>query len=576
MSPRCYLPPRWDDGGRAWGFAVHLYGLRSARNWGIGDFTDLHRFARWAKSAGADLVGVNPLHALHWLDPAAASPYSPTSRRFINPFYIDVEAVPEWSLDAAARTAALDALAEPIERARAAPLVDYAVAGACKRAALEALYAAFVARAPAARRRAFAIFAANGGPALERFALYEALNERYARDDGRIRGWMTWPSSYRDPRGGNVARFARRARERIGFYTYLQFVAHEQLAAVAADPDAAGLYLDLAVGVDANSADVWSDRASYVLDRTIGAPPDPLGPHGQNWGLAPLNPAALAAGGGALAAGGGALAPLLQESMRYARALRIDHVMSLLRVFQIPLGGKAADGAYVPYPFEALLEATADASNAAGCIVIGEDLGTVPEGFRDRMERAAILSYRVLLFERDGTGRFLPPAAYPRLALATATTHDVPTLPGWLLGRDLDARARMEDADGASLRAAHAARRVDATRLLEALHAAGELADGAVEHLHRAIDAKAETPDAYAALTGAAYRYLAAGSARVVLVALDDALGELDQVNLPGTDGEYPNWRRKSRATLEEITRDERVARIAAEVEARVRGGQQA
>jgi (1->4)-alpha-D-glucan 1-alpha-D-glucosylmutase len=566
-SPRCYLPESWAGGGRMWGFAAHLYALRSQRNWGMGDFTDLHAFARLAKTLGADVVGINPLHALHWLDPDAASPYSPTSRRFLNPLYVDVEAVPEFAVDPAASGAMLESLAGDLRATRASARVEYALVGRCKRAALEALYVTFARGAGAARRREFEIFCAHAGPALERFARYEALNERYARDEGRTRGWMTWPESYRNPRGAAVTRFARRARERIDFYKYLQFVAHEQLAAVARDPRAAGLYLDLAVGVDANSADVWSARDDYLLDRTVGAPPDPLGPQGQNWGLAPFDPEKLADDGGR------AFAALLHDAMRYATALRIDHVMSLLRLFHIPAGSAAAQGAYVAYPFDLLLELTADASNAARCVVVGEDLGTVPDGFRARMERAAILSYRLLLFERDGAGTFRPPEAYPELALATATTHDLPTLPGWVLGRDLDVRAVLGQLDGDALRAEHGVRRVDATRLLEALAAAGELDAGAVERLHRTIDAGETQPDAYAPLVAAAYRFLGASAARMVLVQLDDALGEIDQVNLPGTYGEYPNWRRKCSAGLEQIAGDERIARLAAEVGARVRGG---
>lgn len=566
-GPRCYLPPGWEGDGRAWGFAAHLYALRSERNWGMGDFTDLRDFARLAKRLGADLVGINPLHALHWLDPDAASPYSPTSRRFLNPFYIDVEAVPEFLADAQARAAADAGLDEDLARARASQRVEYTLVGRCKRSALEALYAAFLDRAPAARRRAFEIFAAGSGPALERFARYEALNERYARDGGRTRGWLTWPASYRDPRSSSVSRFAKTARGRIDFYKYLQFVAHEQLAAVAADPMAAGLYLDLAVGVDANSADVWCERDLYLLDRTVGAPPDPLGPQGQNWGLAPFDPAALAASGGR------AFAALLHDAMRFASALRIDHVMSLLRLFHIPLGKEAAQGEYVAYPFDLLLGLTAAASNAARCVVVGEDLGTVPDGFRDDMAAAAVLSYRLLLFERDAAGRFHPPAAYPRLALATATTHDLPTLPGWVLGRDLDVRAVLDTQNPEELRAARALRRLDATRLLEALQAAGELDAPEVERLHQRIDRGEVEPGAYASLVAAAYRFLADGPARVVLVQLDDALGEIDQVNLPGTYGEYPNWRRKSRVRLEDVAGDERIAQLAADVGTRVRGG---
>jgi 4-alpha-glucanotransferase len=247
--------------------------------------------------------------------------------------------------------------------------------------------------------------------------------------------------------------------------------------------------------------------------------------------------------------------------------------MSLLRLFQIPLGRKAEDGAYVAYPFELSLGIVAAESRAAGSVIVGEDLGTVPDGFRERMEAAAILSYRLLLFERDAEGRFLPPESYPKLSLATATTHDLPTLPGWVLGRDLDVRAAIGGFAPGELEAAHALRRVDASRLIEALATQGELDGETAETLHRRIDRRETGRAAYAPLVAAAYRFLAAGPARIVLVQLDDALGELDQVNLPGTSGEYPNWRRKYGLDVEEVATHAGVANLAAELRERIRGG---
>ena len=557
---RCYWPPEWTRGGRWWGFALNLYGLRSPRNWGIGDFGDLHRFARIAKSWGADLVGVNPLHALHWLAPEVASPYSATSRRFLNPFHVAIEAVPEF-----------DRVTVPLRRkidaARAAPFVDYALAGDCKRRAFAELHARFRKAAPARRRAAFAAFCDEAGEELERFALYEALNERFARDGGRVRGWMIWPPEFQDPASRDVARFAARRRTRIEFYKYVQFVAHEQLAAIAADERAACLYLDLAVGVDANSAEVWADRDSYELGVTLGAPPDPLGPLGQKWGLAPFSPQALAARDGAQ------YEARVRATARYCSALRVDHVMSLLRQFHIPHGAKAAAGAYVPYPFETLANATMRASQSERCAIVGEDLGTVPDGFREAVAARGLLSYRLLLFERDARGAFLPPAAYPTQALATATTHDLPTLTGWLLGRDLDARAAAGELEPEAIPQARALRRLDATHLIDALRAARELEAGDAERVHRALDAGAIAREAYAPLVAAAYRFLASGPAQIVLVQLDDALGALDQANLPGTVGEYPNWRRKYDVDLDGIAADTGVAQLAAEIEKRVRGG---
>ncbi len=567
-----YLPQALER-GRTWGFGLNLYALRSKRNWGVGDFGDLRALVRVAAGAGADVVGVNPLHALHYVDPEAASPYSPTSRYFRNPLYIDVEAVAEFSLPAPQAERLRERVAsEPFAAAlaalRAEPSVAYRRVARAKWSALEELYAILRAER-GARLEAFTDFVARGGERLQRFATYEALTEHFASNDGHVRGWLTWPDEYRDPASPAVAAWAARRRRRVEYFKFLQWIADEQLAAVAEEARAlaVGLYLDLAVGVDINSADVWSDRAAYVLDETIGAPPDPLGPLGQNWGLPPPDPEAM------LRDGGAAFAELLRANMGHAGALRLDHVMALLRLFRIPHGRTAADGAYVGYPLEDLLKIASSESERARCLIVGEDLGNVPDGFRDRMERERILSYRLLLFERDDAGAFRPPEAYPTLALATATTHDVPTLPGWVVGRDIATRERIGLLSPDNAQAARDARRIEVSLLLEALRGAGELDGDAVEALHRTIDERVIATGAYEPLVRAAYRYLARTPARLVLVQLDDALEEFDQVNLPGTFNEYPNWRRKNSLDLDDIASGARLSALASDVRDRVRRG---
>ncbi len=570
-SATAYLPPALAT-GRVWGFGLNLYALRSERNWGIGDFTDLRDFVRFAARAGAGVVGVNPLHALHYVEPEAASPYSPTSRYFRNPIYLDVEAVPEFAADEPKAAALRERVASPAYAAmlaglRDAPNVAYARVARAKWSALDELYAVFRERR-GERFERFAAFVEAGGERLERFAIHEALTERFARDDGRIRGWLTWTQEFRDPDGESVRTWAAKTRRRVDYFKYLQWLADEQLAGVAAEARALdiGLYLDVAVGVDINSADVWSDQGAYVLDATVGAPPDPLGPYGQNWGLPPLAPEAM------LRDGGSAFGELLATNMRHAGALRLDHAMALLRLFLIPRGSTPADGAYVAYPFDDLLAIARAQSLRARCTIVGEDLGNVPDGFRDRMERERILSYRLLLFEREGDGRFKAPDAYPELALATGTTHDVPTLLGWALGRDVETRRRIGFASPEAADAALAERRVELSHLLEALRAHGTLDGADFERVHRAADARDAESDAFATLVRAAYRYLAQTPARMVLVQLDDAALEIDQVNLPGTFTEYPNWRRKSRLGLAEIARDDRIAALSADVCTRVKG----
>jgi len=563
--PHAYIPPALER-GRAWGFGLNLYALRSRRNWGIGDFTDLRTFVRHAASLGASVVGVNPLHALHYVEPEAASPYSPTSRYFRNPLYIDIEAIPEFAADH-------ERAANLRTRVRSGPFVAmlaalrddthvaYGRVARAKYSALEECYAVFRENR-GTRLSDFRAYVERGGERLERFAVYEMLTERFARDDGRERGWLAWPNEFRDAGSEHVRTFAAKERRRVDYFKYLQWIADEQLAAVSRDAAvmSIGLYLDVAVGVDRNSADVWYEPRAFVLEETIGAPPDVLGPLGQNWGLPPPDPARLVADDGS------AFVDLLATNMAHAGALRLDHVMALLRLFCIPVGGTPRDGRYVAYPFDDLVALAATASTLARCMIVGEDLGNVPDGFRDRMASEAIFSYRLLLFERTEDGAFRPPHAYPERALATGSTHDLPTLAGWTIGRDLEARARLGLGDDADPGAALAVRRVEVTRLLEALAGAGELDAAAVERLHRTIDARDGSPTAYDELVRAAYRFLARTPARLVLIQVDDALGELEQVNVPGTAFEYPNWRRKSSLDLDGIANDPRLAALAADV----------
>ncbi len=562
-AARAFLPEPLASGGRAWGFSLNLYSLRSQRNWGIGDFSDLRSFLRIAASLGASYVGINPLHALAPLEPSGASPYGPTSRFFLNPLYIDIEAVPEYARIAGRRSARQRvARREALAALRAVPLIDYPAVAAQKQAALRELYHAFI-KCGDERRAQFDVFAAREGLRLERFAQYEALDE-FLTGDAAAHGWFAWPQQYRDPASPAVERFAREERKRIDFYRYAQFVADEQLSAVQTEGSALGvrLYRDLAVGVEASGPDVWSDRSAYVLAETIGAPPDALGPNGQNWGLPPPDPLTIAENGAER------FAQLLRANMRHAGALRLDHVMSLTRLFRIPLGRTARDGSYVEYPLEALLAAVERESVRARCAVIGEDLGNVPDGFRERMEETQILSYRLLPFERESDGRFKAPDSYPRLALATAGTHDLPTLAGWALGRDIEVRreAGLLSADAAN--EALAERREDVELLLEALvtHATFSPEDG------RAALAAVERgePDvsAFAPLVIATYRYLARTPACLAFVQLDDAVVSFDQANLPGTVLEYPNWRRKMTIEVEALATHPTVGAIAAELRA--------
>jgi len=535
--PRAYLPP---GDRRIWGLAVQLYTLRSQRNWGIGDFGDLDRICTIAAAAGASLVGVNPLHASHRSDPEAASPYAPTSRRFLNWLAIDVEAVPEAAdPDVQHYIASVN---DDLASLRAKPFVDYTGVAMVKAPALKLCFAAL----SGPRTQAFASFVADGGELLLRFAIHEAAVARYGRNT------LHWPVALRAGEREALAVFEREEPRAIEFSMYLQWCAKEQLDAAAASARDRGvtLYRDLAVGVESSGAEAWGS-SDYVTTATVGAPPDLLNTQGQDWGLPPLSPATLERDAYAAFAG------LLADNMCDAGALRIDHAMSLMRLFWIPRGGRPADGAYVSYPFDDLLGVLARESVRAHCMVIGEDLGTVPNGFRAKMAAHNILSYRILLFERDAEGQFLPPEAYPELALATAGTHDLPPLAGWLEGEDIALHLRLGLIDTETARQTRISREVGIAQLRAALCARGDL---------RELE-----PDTEAVVL-AAYRYLARSPARIVMLQIEDALGERTPVNIPGTNLEYPNWRRKLRDDLETIAtsnRFERFTRVLREIRPR-------
>jgi 4-alpha-glucanotransferase len=535
--------------------------VRSARDWGIGDFSDLATLCRGAGNLGAAAVGINPLHALFAAEPRHFSPYSPSSRAWLDYLYIDVTQVPGFAEDAAARGLAP---AEAVLAARGAGLVDYAAVAALKRPVLEALFRRFRARqrGGSALGADFRAFQREGGEALAVFATFEALHEHFTKAGGPF-SWHAWPQAMRDPNSAEVAKFARAHAGRVAFFEFLQWQADRQLgAAAAAGHDSGlgiGLYRDLAVGVNPNGAEAWADQRLVIPGMAIGAPPDVLSRAGQNWGLAPINPLALRRRG---------FAPViaaLRANMRHAGILRIDHVMSLQRLYWIPSGAPATAGAYVNYPFRDLLRLVALESRRQGCAVIGEDLGTVPEGFRETMRATGVLSYRVFDFERRGDGSFIPPGDYPPLAAASAATHDLATLKGFWLGHDIAWRHRLGLYPDASAEVNETAERGrDRQKLLEALGREGLLS------LARfgAFLSEDGVPTYGQDLGEAIHEYLARSRARLMLVQIEDVAGEGEQANLPGTTDAHPNWRRRLPSPLEELLAGPEMARIAALVTA--------
>jgi len=568
VAPRtCHLPRELQPGGRAWGLTAQLYGVQSPRNWGIGDLTDLAALASGAARRGARTLGINPLHALFPAEPRHCSPYSPSSRLFLNPLYIDVEAVPDFAESTAAQArAAAPETSTRLAAMRDSELVDYAAVAELKQPIFAELHRSFAerhlgaigTREPTERGAAFRRFQQEGGRALASFATFTALHAHMLAEGSGF-CWQDWPAPLRDAASPEVARFAAEHGAEIERHQYLQWEAERQLGAAARTGERAGLslglYRDLAVGVDPNGADAWGDPSMMVTAATVGAPPDVLNMKGQNWGLAPVNPVMLRRHAYA------PFAAALRANMRHAGVLRIDHAMALMHLYWVPRGASAAEGAYVSYPFEDLRRVLALESRRQHCAVIGEDLGTVPPGFRDTMHDCGVLSYRLLVFQRGGGGHFLPPVTYPELAAAPFSTHDLATLKGFWLGRDLDWRRRLDLYPTPELAAKEAQeRRRDRRRLLEALNEAGTLAPGAAKRLLPRDD----EPIFATELAEAVYGFLGRAKARLALLQIEDALCELEQANLPGTVDQHPNWRRKLSLSLDQALREPLLHRLAA------------
>ncbi len=537
----CFVPD-WLRDERVWGIACQLYGLRSKRNWGIGDFADLARFAEIAAEAGADFVGVNPLHALFFAAPEHCSPFSPSTRDFLNPLYIAIDHAPSFE-------GMEDVFAPPPdvqEIGEHTGLVDYRTVGKRKAKALQMLFRIFQERAADADRDEFARFVAVRGRPLYLHALYEALSEAMVRN-GHSANWHGWPEEYLHPDSDSVGAFAEEQPELISFHAWLQWLADRQLGAAKARARDAGmrigLYLDLAVGVVPDGSATWADRTLVVPGSRIGAPPDYFNAHGQDWGLAPLAPAALATRN---------LQPYrhsIDAVLSHAGALRIDHAMSLYRLFWIPETFAPIEGAYVRYPFHDMLRALAEVSQARRSIVIGEDLGVVPEGFRDVMRATEIQSYRVFFFETKDD-LFLHPDAYPREALACIATHDLPTLAGWWGAHDIAVRTAIGMLDKSAGEPALAERAHLRRRMLGLLNDCGLLPDEMGPVMRADSEAPQDLPES---VSVALHHLMAQTPSRLFVVQADDLVGSQEQINIPGTTDEHPNWRRKLPVALEAL-----------------------
>ncbi len=527
---KCWEPEILKGDTRLWGLTAQVYSLRSERDLGIGDYSDVALTAEAVGGFGGAFLGLSPVHALFAADRSKISPYSPSSRLFLESLYIDPTTVEGYAESGAQELLAHSNVQQSLAKLRGASLIDYAEVWAIKRPVLDALWSWFQ---TSGDNIAFETFRREGGEALEAHATFEALSEHF-RAQGLF--WAgDWPEAFRSIHSDEVRRFQAQEAERVAFHAWLQWLADQQLGQASERAHAAGLpiglYRDLAVGSDGGGSEIWSTPERYAPGLSIGAPPDPLGPQGQDWGLPPFNPLTLEEQGLA------AFRDLVTANMRHAGAIRIDHAFQLQRLFLIPSGAPASQGAYVDYPFEAMLAVLRIESHRARCLVIAEDLGTAPEGFSDAIMESGVLSYRVLPFERDGSA-FKKPDQYPRSALAVITTHDLPTFTGWWRGLDVDLRQTLGIFDPKTSDRERAARKADKSHFAQALAAEGLLPAEQVT----------EEPPLEATI-----RYLARTSSVLTAVQIEDASGELNQPNMPGMDVGHPNWRRRLSNNVEDI-----------------------
>ena len=524
-----FTTPTLADGKRCFGLTAQIYALRRSGDQGIGDFTTTSApLAKPPPPKGAKHLGINPLHALFLDQREQASPYYPCDRRFLDPIYLDL---PE----------ATGAPSGPLD-------IDHPAVWAAKSKALEARF-----RRRAPPDPAFDAFKFRRAATLTQFGAFQAIVEVHGS------AWRSWPAALRDAaQRFGVQAFASQHADRVHFHQFMQWQCERQFAAASRAPPASP-WAFAATSPSApppTARKAWSQAHLLAEGVSIGAPPDPLGPHGQIWGLPPFDPHALRADGYR------SPARLFAANMRHAGALRVDHVMGLSRQFWIPAGADGPDGAYVAFPLDDILGVLALESWRARCLVVGEDLGTVPPGLRERLAEANLLSYRVLTFEREADGRFIPPADYPRLAWACVATHDLPPLAGWWRGVDIDERLSLGLLSDTDAKAARAERAADRRALLSAL------ADAGLTRADATPDGEMTTE-----LSAAIHAFVAATSSALAVAQAEDLAGEREAVNLPGTNTERPNWRRRIATPLDQLFETEGAKAILAAMRYRARLG---
>lgn len=538
---KCY--DNIDHCKKLWGYALQLYSLKSKRNWGIGDFTDLTNFVRLCAKDGADVIGINPLNTLSHDYPENASPYSSISRQFLNPIYIDVEMVPEFASEDK------EAIESLLNELRSSELIEYGKIYPLKVKMLEKCFERFQKNNDAARQKAYADFCACQGEGLQKLAVFQAIYE--VQTQKVWGGWRAWPAEYSAPDAAGIAAFIAKNKDRVEFFKFMQFEAARQFSLAQKEVDKCGLkigfYRDLAVGVGRDSAEYWSDPALFMKDAGTGAPPDAFFPAGQKWGLGTFLPQVLKEQ---------KYVPfirILRANMQNAGALRIDHVMSLMRLYVIP--DALEEGTYIYYNFADMLNLVALESCLNKCVVVGESIGNVPDGFLDAISAKNIHSLSILWAERwdCGWGDFRQPGQYPKDAFASVATHDIAPLKMWWFGYDIELSYSLGLIGSVEDRtSAYHKREADRGKLLAAL----DQAKVWPEDKQRSGDYiyGEKYPEG---IEEAVMRFMSRSASPVFLAQLEDILHVEKMQNLPGTDRDkHPNWRRKIPVDLEDLADD--------------------
>ncbi len=549
----CYMPEIFQHGRRVYGFPLQLYALKSEHNWGMGDFSDLSKMADIAQDLGAALVGINPITALFADAPEDASPYCATSRIFLNPLYIDTDVVPE-ALECPAYKAFKESpdFKKTVARTRECHKVLYTDVAQLKYKALHILFEFFkkihLSAAVTARGKAFLAFCDGHQPFLTNFATFQVLREQAIRQKKSL-CWWKWEKGFQHPQDTKIKALQTKYADDILFIQYQQFLAFEQYGKTAAIYQSGqlpiGLYTDLPIGVGENSAEVWSNQTAFMRDVTAGAPPDTFNKKGQDWSLAPFHPFGLKQ------LGYEPFVRVIRSAMAGAGAVRIDHAFGLMRLF---LRVKEGTGAYISYTFKDMMGLIALESHRNKCLVIAEDLGMAPDGFHEEMLKSSALSFKIFHFQKNWDGLILP-QEYEHRSLIASGTHDLPSYTAFWKGLDLELGKEMKTLSLAQYRAHKKNRIFEREQFVAAFKKLG---------LQMSDDGRLDTRTVPEWFIENVYRFLAKTNSMLLLVRLEDLVAQDEQVNLPGTYMEYPNWRYRLPVPIEDLEQHAAVARICA------------